>query len=68
MEHAKSSLPLQSETELSGYLRETAEMLFRLSQDCMDLGVAERLRGIAAEMRRHSTSPVKLDPVHRLGP
>jgi hypothetical protein len=33
------------------YLRSTAETLFLLSQQCMDLGVAQRLRSIAAEMK-----------------
>jgi hypothetical protein len=33
------------------YLRTTAETLDALSQHCMDLGVAERLRSMAAEMK-----------------
>jgi hypothetical protein len=33
------------------YLTATAETLFLLSQQCMDLSVAERLRLIAAEMK-----------------
>lgn len=54
MEPANNA-PTPLREELSGYLRETAEALFRLSQDCMDLRVAERLRTIATDMQRQSS-------------
>ena len=33
----------------ANFLRQKAQILFQLSQRCMDLGVAERLRLMAAE-------------------
>ena len=43
------------ETILRPYMRSVAENLLRLSQECMDLTVAERLRLLAAEIKRRAS-------------